>query len=127
MIGRWPPAALQLRPRSSSADDCEPPHGRYEACPNLSCHHDEMNLWDLSDLSTPWCVHVVATLRIANHIEAGNTDIDTLAIASGVDRESLQRVLRQLVSKGLFEEPAPGRFALNEAARGLLDETVLLG
>jgi SAM-dependent methyltransferase len=86
-----------------------------------------MNLWDLSDLSTPWCVHVVATLRIANHIEAGNTDIDQLAPLAGADRDSLKRVLRHMVSKGLFEEPAPGRFALNEPARGLLDENLLLG
>ena len=81
-----------------------------------------MDLWTLSDLSTPWCVHVVATLRIADHIAAGNTEIGPLAAAAGADRDSLHRVLRHLVSKGLFEEPAPGRFALNEAARGLLEE-----
>jgi SAM-dependent methyltransferase len=86
-----------------------------------------MNLWDLTDLSTPWCVHVVATLRIANHIEAGNTDIDQLAAVAGAHRESLQRVLGHLVSKGLFEEPAPGCFTLNEPARGLLDENLLFG
>jgi 2,7-dihydroxy-5-methyl-1-naphthoate 7-O-methyltransferase len=86
-----------------------------------------MDLWALTDLSTPWCVHVVATLRVAGHIEAGNTQIDRLAAASGADPDSLLRVLRHLVSKGLFQEPAPGRFALNEVARGLLDEQVLLG
>jgi SAM-dependent methyltransferase len=86
-----------------------------------------MDLWELSDLSTPWCVHVVATLRIADHIEAGNAEIDNLAAASGADRDSLYRVLRHLVSKGLFEEPVPGRFALNEAARALLDEPLRLG
>ena len=86
-----------------------------------------MDLWTLSDLSTPWCVHVVATLRIADHIEAGKTEIEQLAAASGADRDSLHRVLRHLVGKGLFAEPAPGRFALNEAARGLLDESILLG
>jgi hypothetical protein len=25
----------------------------------------------LTDLCTPWCIHVVATLRIADHIAAG--------------------------------------------------------
>src|SRR5437899_1407849 len=85
-----------------------------------------MDLWDLSDLSTPWSVHVVATLRIADHIAAGNAEIDQLAALSGADRDSLYRVLRHLVSKGLFEELAPGRFALNEAARGLLEESVRL-
>ncbi|SPE38804.1 Hydroxyneurosporene-O-methyltransferase [Candidatus Sulfopaludibacter sp. SbA6] len=86
-----------------------------------------MDLWALSDLETPWCVHVVATLRIADHIEAGNADIDRLAAASGADRDSLERVLRHLVSKGLFEEPAPGRFALNATARALLEEPIRLG
>jgi hypothetical protein len=86
-----------------------------------------MDLWALSDLSTPWCVHVVATLRIADHIAAGNPEIDKLAAKSGADRNSLHRVLRHLVSKGVFEEPAPGRFALNEAARALLDGPLRVG
>lgn len=80
-----------------------------------------MNLWDLTDLCTPWCVHVAATLRIADHVGAGNAEIDQLAAASGADRDSLYRVLRHLVSKGVFEEPAPGRFALNDVARGLIE------
>jgi SAM-dependent methyltransferase len=91
------------------------------------CHPGVMDLWALSDLCTPWCVHVVATLRIADHILAGNTEIDKLAAASGADRDSLYRVLRHLVSRGVFEEPAPGRFALNEAARALLEDQVRLG
>ena len=81
----------------------------------------------MTDLCTPWCVHVVATLRVANHIAAGDTDVRQLAAASGAHAESLERVLRHLVSKGIFEEPAPGRFALNDAARGLLDDSIHLG
>ena len=91
------------------------------------CHYDLMDLWTLSDLCTPWCVHVVATLRIADHIDAGNTEIGQLATASGAHRDSLYRVLRHLIGKGLFQEPAPGRFALNEAARALLEPPVRLG
>jgi SAM-dependent methyltransferase len=91
------------------------------------CHHGVMDLWALTDLATPWCVHVAATLRIADHIAAGNTEIDKLAAAAGADRDSLYRVMRHLVSKGLFEEPARGHFALNEAARGLLEDPVRLG
>lgn len=86
-----------------------------------------MDLWELSDLATPWCVHVAATLRIANHIESGITDLQALAKASGADIDSLQRVLRHLVGKGLFEEPAAGSFALNQTARALLDGGALLG
>jgi hypothetical protein len=85
------------------------------------------NLSELSDLITPWCLHVVATLRIANHIADGNTDYKTLAAKAGCDANFLRRVLRHLVSKGVFEEPTPGCFALNQAARGLLDPAQLLG
>src|SRR5690349_4225686 len=88
---------------------------------------DPVDIWALSDLCTPWCVHVVATLRIADHIDAGITRIDDLAGASGSDRDSLHRVLRHLVGEGMFEEPSPGRFALNEPARGLLDPSARLG
>ena len=80
----------------------------------------DVDIWTLSDLSTPWAVHVVATLRIAQHLAAGTTRIDALAAASGAHAESLHRVLRHLVSRGVFEERAPGEFALNETARGLL-------
>src|ERR1017187_1474576 len=86
-----------------------------------------MDVWALSDLCTPWCVHVAATLGIADRVLAGNTEIGPLAAAAGADRDSLYRVLRHLVSKGLFEETAPGRFALNAAARGMLEEGVRLG
>jgi 2,7-dihydroxy-5-methyl-1-naphthoate 7-O-methyltransferase len=85
------------------------------------------DLWRLADLSTPWAVHVVATLRVADHIEAGHTRIEELAAAAGADADALRRVLRHLVRRGLFEEPEPGRFALNEPARGLLEEGARLG
>jgi 2,7-dihydroxy-5-methyl-1-naphthoate 7-O-methyltransferase len=87
----------------------------------------EVDVWALSDLCTPWCVHVVATLRIADHIAAGTTRIDHLAAAAGADADSLQRVLRHLVGKGVFEEPSSGRFALNERARALLNSSARLG
>lgn len=86
-----------------------------------------MKFWELADLSTPWSVHVVVTLRIAEHIAAGKTGIRELAAAAGADTNYLQRVLRHLVSKGLFEEPTPGQFALNEQARELLDPGAWLG
>jgi hypothetical protein len=75
----------------------------------------------LSDLRTPWCLHVVATLRIAEQIEAGIDGIAEIAAAVKCDRDVLHRILGHLVSKGVFEEPEPGRFSLNEAGRALLD------
>jgi hypothetical protein len=85
------------------------------------------DLSTLSDLCTPWCVHVAATLRVADHIAAGLGRIDDLAGAAGCDPQALHRVLTHLAGKGLFDEVAPGRFALNEAARGLLDPAWRLG
>lgn len=87
----------------------------------------DVDIFALSDLSTPWCVHVVATLRIADHMAAGRTQVEDLAAASGSNADSLHRVLTHLVGKGVFEEPAPGRFALNEPARALLDGPMRLG
>ena len=78
----------------------------------------QVDIWAMSDLCTPWCVHVVATLRIADHIATGITQIDDLAAASGSASDSLHRMLRHLVGKGVFEEPAPGQFALNQPAHG---------
>jgi SAM-dependent methyltransferase len=86
-----------------------------------------VDLWSLSDLCTPWCVHVAATLRLAEHIEAGLSGSAELAEAAKCDADSLQRVLRHLVSKGVFEEREPGRFALNEPARALLNPAARLG
>lgn len=86
-----------------------------------------MSLWELSDLSTPWCVHVAATLRVADRLVDGPMAIRPLAQACAADADALARVLRQLVSKGVFEEPQVGSFALNDAAREFLNEGTCLG
>ena len=83
---------------------------------------DRVDLWALSDLCTPWCLHVAATLRIADRIAAGTTHINDLARESGADSDSLYRVLQHLVGKGVFEETEPRRFALNQAAEMLRDD-----
>jgi hypothetical protein len=85
-----------------------------------------VDLWSLSDLCTPWCLHVAATLRLADHIAAGTTTARDLAVATGSDASALARLLRHLVSKGLFEETSRDVFALNDAARPLLDAGVRL-
>ena len=74
-----------------------------------------MDLWELTDLATPWSVHVVVTLRVAEHLVAGPAAIGDLASAVRADPDALARVLRQLIGKGLFEEPSPGRFARVDA------------
>ncbi|MBO0863311.1 MAG: hydroxyneurosporene methyltransferase [Chloracidobacterium sp.] len=88
---------------------------------------EAVSLETLSDLCTPWLIHVVATLRIADHIAAGIDQIDALADAAGCDRYALHRALTNLVDKGVFKETAPGRFALNQVSRGLLDPQRRIG
>jgi hypothetical protein len=82
---------------------------------------EQPDLSTLSDLATPWCIRVAATLQIADHIAAGVTDIPDLAAAAGCDADWLSRVLRHLVGKGVFLEVAPDRFALNDLAQGFFD------
>lgn len=81
----------------------------------------------MADLATPWCLHVAVTLRVAEHILAGVSGIQPLALQCGAHAESLHRVLRHLVEKGVFTEPEIGVFALNDAARGLMEPGSRLG
>ena len=76
----------------------------------------------LSDLATPWAIHVAATLRLADHVAAGARTDDELAGAAGADAGTLGRLLRLLVAQGVFDEPRPGEVALNDVSRLLLDD-----
>ncbi len=80
-----------------------------------------VDLEQMLDLATPWCLRVAATLRIPEHIAAGHTDIGALAAATECDRDALYAVLGQLVSRGVFTEDSPGRFSCNRAAEGLAE------
>jgi hypothetical protein len=88
--------------------------------------NDRRRIGELSDLCTPWSVHVAATLRVSEHIAGGVDRIDEIAAAAGCDADFLRRVLNHLVSKGVFRQPEPGRFALNGPARALLDPRLRL-
>ena len=84
-------------------------------------HDTSVDLGALTDLRTPWCVHTVATLRIAEHVAAGISEVRELAAAAGCDADALRAVMCHLVSRGVFTETAPGRYALNDAAGQLLE------
>ena len=49
-----------------------------------------MSLWELSDLSTPWCVHVAATLRVADHLDGSRLMIG--ALAAHLRRQGVTRI-----------------------------------
>jgi 2,7-dihydroxy-5-methyl-1-naphthoate 7-O-methyltransferase len=78
-----------------------------------------VDLEQMLDLATPWCLRVAATLRIPEHIAAGHAGIADLAAAVGCDADALHAVLGHLVSRGVFTEASPGRFACNQAAEQL--------
>src|SRR5689334_22970588 len=75
---------------------------------------------------TPWCLHTVATLKIADRIADGVTDIDDLAAAAGCDARALHNVMGHLVAKGVFAATGPGVFELNDAASGLREASAFL-
>jgi 2,7-dihydroxy-5-methyl-1-naphthoate 7-O-methyltransferase len=80
-----------------------------------------VDLEQMLDLTTPWCLRVAATLRIPEHITAGHTDVGALAAAAECDRDALHAVLSHLASRGVFTEDSPGRFSCNQAAEGLAE------
>ena len=85
-----------------------------------------VDLDQLLDLTTPWCLRVAATVRIPEHIAAGCTEIAALAAAAGCDRDALHAVLGHLVSHGVFTEDPPGHFAANRASRQLAEPSHFL-
>jgi len=70
----------------------------------------------LLDLQTPWCAYVAATLKIPSRLPAS---VGELARVTGTDERALHSVLSHLASQGVFEQPEPGVFAINEAAQEL--------
>jgi hypothetical protein len=57
-------------------------------------------------------LHLAAKLRIADLLAAGPRPATTLAAQAGADAAALRRVLRLLVSVGVFAEADDGAFAL---------------
>lgn len=80
----------------------------------------EPSAWHLlaptTDLVTPMAVRVAATLRLADLMAGGAEHVDELAERSGTDADALGRLLRHLTCHGVFAEPTPGRFTINETA-----------
>ena len=76
----------------------------------------------LTGMAGPWAVRVAATLRLADLAADGGTGLAELAARAGADPDALGCLLRFLVARGVFEEPTPGVFAVNDAARWLREE-----
>ncbi|MFR9731985.1 methyltransferase [Saccharopolyspora sp. MS10] len=83
---------------------------------------DTAALAALVDLATPFAVRTAVALRLPELVRDGHTTTAALARASNADPDALHRLLRHLVSVGLFAEPTPGEHALTPVSRALLDE-----
>lgn len=59
---------------------------------------------------------VAAALNVADELEQGPRYYTDLARAVDADQRSLHRILRMLVSVGIFAETEPGTYALNDVA-----------
>ncbi len=79
-------------------------------------------LWAMADLATPMAVRVAATLRIADHIAEGRRTAPELAEAAGVHADTLERVLRHLVTAGVLLRDEAGRYALTVLGEALRDD-----
>ena len=86
----------------------------------MTSNEDESSAWQrlapITDLVTPMAVRVAATLRLADLMAGGAEHVDDLADRTGTNADALGRMLRHLACHGVFAEPAPGRFTLNETA-----------
>jgi hypothetical protein len=61
-------------------------------------------------------LYVAITLNVPDYLAGGPKDVAELARATGANDDALYRILRLLVSLGIFAEAGPRRFALNPAA-----------
>jgi SAM-dependent methyltransferase len=76
----------------------------------------------LTGMAAPWAVRVAATLRLADLIADGRIALAEVAARAGTDPDALGCLLRFLVARGVFDEPAPGVFCVNDAASWLCEE-----
>jgi hypothetical protein len=79
-------------------------------------------LWSMASLGTPMAVRVAATLRVADHIVAGRQTAAELAQACEADEDALERLLRYLTVRGVFERDDAGRYSLTALGDPLRDD-----
>ncbi|MBW4721831.1 methyltransferase [Saccharothrix obliqua] len=79
-------------------------------------------LWAMARLATPMAVRVAATLRLADHVAAGRDRAADLAAAAGADADAVERLMRYLSVRGLFDRDDTGRYTLTPLGAALRDD-----
>src|SRR5262245_44922359 len=79
-------------------------------------------LWSMAGLGTPMAVRVAATLRIADHIADGRHTAADLAGVTGTDPDALERLLRYLAVRGVFDLDEDGRYTLTPLSQPLRED-----
>jgi SAM-dependent methyltransferase len=86
----------------------------------MTSNESEPSAWQtlapITDLVTPMAVRVAATLRLADLMADGTEHLEDLAERTGTDVDALGRMMRHLACHGIFAEPSPGRFTINDTA-----------
>lgn len=77
-------------------------------------------LMKMADLLAPSAIRAAATIRVADHIAAGSTQLAELAGKTGTQEDILDILLRYLVDLGLLEH-GQGGFGLTPLGEPLLD------
>jgi hypothetical protein len=79
-------------------------------------------LWSMAGLGTPMAVRVAATLRIADHLADGQRTAAELAGVTGTDPDALERLLRYLAVRGVFDRDEDGRYTLTPLSQPLRED-----
>ncbi|MFD3378392.1 MULTISPECIES: methyltransferase [unclassified Streptomyces] len=80
---------------------------------------DRGDLLEMADLLTPAAIRAAATLRIADHLGAGGTDVVKLAELTGTRPDLLDLLLRHLVARGVLRRDDGGVYAVTESGERL--------
>ena len=83
---------------------------------NVVLYEQFQNFWLLPSL------YVAAKLDIATLLKDKPLSAQELSEQLNVDASNVSRILRALVSQGIFTQKRDGRFAINGMAKGLLNE-----
>lgn len=77
-------------------------------------------LWRMAGLGTPMAIRTAATLRLADHIQAGHGELTDLAAQCEADPTALRRLVAYLAVRGVLDYDHNGHVILTDLGRPLL-------